>query len=138
MKLTTKKTGESVRTNKMRKYKITMSVLFKPDFDVEAKNMDDAREIADNIPMRKIEEVCYERGSYDILCTEVTEVGYEYLGVSGVSSHDQEKVKEYNRLLATIGKEGMLSAFEEWMDHEALCDVISKAKEKAERGLTNV
>jgi len=41
-------------------------------------------------------------------------------------------------LLATIGKEGMLSAFEEWMDHEALCDVISKAKEKAERGLTNV
>lgn len=120
-----------------RKYKITMSVLYKPDFDVEAENMDDAREIADHLSMRKIEEVCFERGSFDILSTEVTEVAYEYLGVSGVSSHDQEKVKEYNRLLATIGKEGMLSAFEEWMDHEALCDVISKAKEKARKEVTN-
>ena len=123
----------------MKKYKITMSVLFKPDFDVEAKNMDDAREIADNIPMGKIEEVCYERGYHDILCTEVTEVGYEYLGVSGVSSHDQDKVKEYNRLLGILGNEGMLGAVEEWMDHEALCDVISKAKERLERrGIENV
>lgn len=123
----------------MKMYKITMSVLFKPDFDVEAENMDDAREIADNIPMEKIEEVCYERGYYDIICTEVTEVGYEYLGVSGVSSHDQDKVKEYNRLLGILGNEGMLGAFEEWMDHETLCDVISKAKERLERrGIENV
>ena len=123
----------------MRKYKITMSVLFNPIFDVEAENMDDAREIADNIPIGKIEEVCYERGYYDIICTEVTEVGYEYLGVSGVSSHDQDKVKEYNRLLGILGNEGMLGAVEEWMDHEALCDVISKAKERLERrGIDNV
>ncbi len=53
----------------------------------------------------------------------------EYLGISGVSSHDKKDVEEYNKLLDFLGTEGMLIQFERWIDGEQLSEIIEFVKD---------
>lgn len=53
----------------------------------------------------------------------------EYLGISGVVSHDDKDVKEYNKLLNLIGVEGMLLQFERWIDGGDLSEIIKFTKD---------
>lgn len=53
----------------------------------------------------------------------------EYLGISGVVSHDEKDAKEYNKLLNLIGVEGMLLQFERWIDGGDLSEIIKFTKD---------
>ena len=53
----------------------------------------------------------------------------EYLGISGVVSHDDKDAKEYNKLLTILGTEGMLMQFERWIDGKGLSEIIEFAKD---------
>jgi hypothetical protein len=53
----------------------------------------------------------------------------KYLGISGVSSHDPQKVEKYNKLLDLIGVEGMLIQFERFIDDGELSDIITQVED---------
>lgn len=53
----------------------------------------------------------------------------EYLGISGVVSHDDKDAKEYNTLLELLGTEGMLIQFERWIDGNDLSEIIKFTKD---------
>jgi hypothetical protein len=50
------------------------------------------------------------------------------LGIAGITSHDQEKIVKYNKLLKYIGTEGMLIQFERFMDDRDLDEIISQTE----------
>lgn len=53
----------------------------------------------------------------------------EYLGISGMVSHNDKDVKEYNILLELLGTEGMLIQFERWIDGNDLSEIIKFTKD---------
>ena len=53
----------------------------------------------------------------------------KYLGISGVVSHDPQKVDKYNKLLDLIGVEGMLIQFERFIDDGELSILITQIED---------
>lgn len=55
----------------MKNYKVTMSVLFKPTFEINAESPEEAERIAWDTDMRTIEDASYSQGLVSVMGVEV-------------------------------------------------------------------
>jgi hypothetical protein len=57
----------------MKNFKTTVSVLYKPTFEIKAESMEEAERIAQEITPEDIDNASYTQGLVAVLCVETTE-----------------------------------------------------------------
>jgi len=105
----------------MKNYKVTMSVLYKPTFEIKADSMQEAERIAKGITPEDIDNVCYTQGHTDILWTEVDEVVVDNRTLEDVKGALDRVTRQYIELsgeFAQYRAESIKWCVEDFLDYD--------------------
>jgi hypothetical protein len=105
----------------MKNYKVTMSVLYKPTFEIKADSMQEAERIAKEITPEDIDNVCYTQGYVDVLWTEVDEVVVDNRTLEDVKGALDRITRQYIELSSEFAQyraESIKWCVEDFLDYD--------------------